>query len=981
MNTKKNICFLYPKTIMATIIQEDMTECPVCMDDFNEKCIPITCGCNHKVCIQCCKTYMETSSKAPHCMHCKIEWDRTFLYKVFPNTYVNRTLRNHRKKILMEMEKAKMPDTQNYVAAYKEFNLSNKMIETYRALKKKYKDYAYRDTSTYVVTEFLSIHPEIHTYYPHLEEHLENSPDKMLSINNTVFGFHHNSREKLYLKKAPEKAKFIKACPTDGCRGFLNEKYQCSICNTNVCRRCFAIKTEETHTCKKEDVETANFIKKDTKNCPSCGIPIHKIIGCDQMWCTQCNVAFSWRTGQIETGIIHNPHYYEWRRQHRDGIRNIDEEVCGGLLGWRNMEQIWQFITPHHFERICKSPYSMLFPVIQMKNIYYHVLPIYDPKDHLILTRTSKMGDLDTYFTQILNPIIQKEKYNHDLNAIYLGGYLRILYEKLLHFQGVNLRELREKMERYNSTRMVEDMNYIHRLRYMVNEIDEKHFTTLLTKHDNMKEKDRQILYIYELMIAYFSENTNTLYHNLSEHLEKENKVSYETIRYIPEQIMKYTEHTVTCLDAMKAFIEVLFQMNREYCVYIHEKKKMHATLHYREFTDITHCFFNMYHGYNNVYDEDIIHHLYEEYMYKNRDYSLVGDSELNNLLRKDPELLDEFTTTFRGFQNTHIFTSNRMFSFMDGRFQVWLDFLSCKRDEYASRSSDVYKLLAEYLEKKRLLYVAVSQYLKDVQQYKAFFNSHDEKMYQFMKNLYNTNPTMDYSSYEYSTYSGKRENIYMIEKSKQEGYTGNFGVDYKDEIERNWFSPVELPCATKYAKRFRSQLKLTSMYKIFKVYINNTSFYREYFNVGNNISPNTIRNMNYRIPCIKEHLLTEYTPIQKGSFGSSLYSVYKKEDILDCIQKYYQPYRILTDFVINANQFRNFCNERLYEISKNYNMKVPYVCDDMFIHTKMCSYKELTRIRDVLSSEDNTTIKHDYESPISWAIHRGLRLEKKYRV
>ena len=52
---------------------------------------------------------------------------------------------------------------------------------------------------------------------------------------------------------------------------------------------------------------------------------------CDQMFCTQCNIAFSWKTGEIENGVIHNPHFYEWQRQTGTNIRNPTEVPCGGI--------------------------------------------------------------------------------------------------------------------------------------------------------------------------------------------------------------------------------------------------------------------------------------------------------------------------------------------------------------------------------------------------------------------------------------------------------------------------------------------------------------------------------------------------------------------------------------------------------------------------------------------------------------------------
>ncbi len=141
----------------------------------------------------------------------------------------------------------------------------------------------------------------------------------------------------------------MRGCPAEGCRGFLNNKWTCGVCDTAVCRHCHEVVDVEVvavpghswlnaegpgvrvpeeeapegrtwHRCDPAAYETARLLARETKPCPSCKALISKIDGCDQMWCTQCQTAFSWSTGEKEEGRVHNPHYYEWLRRTQGAV-------------------------------------------------------------------------------------------------------------------------------------------------------------------------------------------------------------------------------------------------------------------------------------------------------------------------------------------------------------------------------------------------------------------------------------------------------------------------------------------------------------------------------------------------------------------------------------------------------------------------------------------------------------------------------------
>jgi hypothetical protein len=116
---------------------------------------------------------------------------------------------------------------------------------------------------------------------------------------------------------AVETTRFQRPCQRNSCNGFINSRTgECPSCESYTCIRCnihVGVKTEmQAHECAPDDIAQWQEIQKSSKPCPGCGTAISKTSGCDQMWCPECHTAFSWKTGQIEHGAIHNPGYYDW---------------------------------------------------------------------------------------------------------------------------------------------------------------------------------------------------------------------------------------------------------------------------------------------------------------------------------------------------------------------------------------------------------------------------------------------------------------------------------------------------------------------------------------------------------------------------------------------------------------------------------------------------------------------------------------------
>jgi len=234
-------------------------------------------------------------------MNCKKPWNEKFIVSNLNRTFCDKEYKSHRKDLLVDREISKLPETMHLAEQQKKIEDQQ---EKAKALRKQHTEL--QKQVNVLKQEAYKCHNIIY--------HIKNGTDK----------------------ESGERRKFIMACPNNDCRGYLSTQYKCELCELFTCPDCLEIigytKNDE-HTCNPDSVSSAELIKKDTKPCPTCGIRIFKISGCSQMWCTGCNAAFDYNTGKIDTGVVHNPHYYEHMRQQNNGQvpRNPQDIVCGGL--------------------------------------------------------------------------------------------------------------------------------------------------------------------------------------------------------------------------------------------------------------------------------------------------------------------------------------------------------------------------------------------------------------------------------------------------------------------------------------------------------------------------------------------------------------------------------------------------------------------------------------------------------------------------
>lgn len=524
-----------------------LEECGICCEEMTNKGkkVLIECpACDFKCCKVCIETWL-LSELEPSCMKCKSKWTKVKCQELLGKGFMNGKHRKHTKNILFDIEKARFPETMPQVEIvvkknnYVEMNASSradlyKLQQQIRKIEKTIRDREY----------FISYGRE-------------------RGDNNDG---------------TTERKKFMKACPKNDCEGFLSSAWKCAVCECHVCKDCeVVVDDKNTHTCDPNILASAKLLKKETKPCPSCASAIYKISGCDQMWCTQCKVAFSWNTGKKVRGHVHNPHYYEWIKN-GGGQAVVPGAMlpCGGLptaFAMRNALQC--IIIPDNYMKEGNEINSKrLFATLQnTRELHYlfsicnlHVISSkwYDSVNKKISFPTDDGRYIESFSVADRLSALKKgtseemKKRCHSHRIHYDEGikenlkvnnticYFRSIMNKMLniheginHFVNVELDRQRRKVNNNGDT---VDL----RIKYIMKEIDEKRMKTSLLKRDRARDKEVAILDIYEVYARVCSDCIRSICQNkdnltITKLIEEYDKIQRINI-YCNKELLKYQE-------------------------------------------------------------------------------------------------------------------------------------------------------------------------------------------------------------------------------------------------------------------------------------------------------------------------------------------------------------------------------------------------------------------------------------------------------
>lgn len=288
--------------------------------------------CGFHACINCYKKYLLESSKEPHCMSCRIIIPFEKQLQCFSKEWLFGKYKIHREVQLMQIEQQRF--TQDLIKIENKKKIQN-LIDEKQKINRFYREKIGINTHNNSL-ETEPIYNEIRNLQKKIDDinklNLKKNTEihdeqilKVTPINNQI-----NEERDNQKKQKKVMFDYNYQCPDKECSGILNNNFICVLCNKTTCKKCYIInENEESHECDPEQIETFKKIKEEAKPCPSCGEFISKISGCDQMFCVTCGTSFSWKTGIIEKGVIHNPHAHQYFQNNPEARELYINDVNG----------------------------------------------------------------------------------------------------------------------------------------------------------------------------------------------------------------------------------------------------------------------------------------------------------------------------------------------------------------------------------------------------------------------------------------------------------------------------------------------------------------------------------------------------------------------------------------------------------------------------------------------------------------------------
>jgi hypothetical protein len=447
--------------------------CEICTEEFNKStrkqvvCICISCALS--ACVGCHERYLLSQHENdPHCMKCKLSWDDELMFTQMSRKFLQQ-YKEHTKDFLVKQERSYIPETQLYLQYDRAIHTNVKKELFFKSREiRRLGDEMHQNQNQETLTDAMSdtyeslrqrlIHLtyEIDTLNRHIynwEKHLTMTYEKHIPI--ALVTIERDRTRQTSASSSNESCTFIHPCVSSTCNGFvMMADWKCSICQIQSCKECHQqilsnspLIVSKPHECNEDDKRTVTLIMKTSKACPSCSTRIFKVDGCDQMWCVLCKTAFSWKTGSIERGAVHNPHFFEWFRNNNN--LQLDE----------TLDQI--AIENHQCDGLPNAGYFIR-----------HCGIVFPPNDRMFYH----------YFTNI--------------------------YRICVHIQHVEITTRFMPINLENR-----DPNLDLRLKWLKNEIDDKHFGSVLHKRYKLRKVNIHRVQVYEMFVLVASDIFHRLLH------------------------------------------------------------------------------------------------------------------------------------------------------------------------------------------------------------------------------------------------------------------------------------------------------------------------------------------------------------------------------------------------------------------------------------------------------------------------------------